>query len=124
MHPVPRYGPTVVTVESGETMLTTAACTLPSEERPGRLAEFDSLFATAVDRVERRADTVRLHLSRSEGVVERVEEVTAREAACCSFFTFRLHLDVGGAVSLDISAPPAYRSILDALAARAERMAS
>jgi len=35
-------------------LLTTDACTMPIAERPLRLAEFDGLFPTAVQRVERR----------------------------------------------------------------------
>ena len=51
-----------------EPLLTTDACTLPTAERPLRLAEFDELFATAVRRVERRGDEVRIHLVGDRGL--------------------------------------------------------
>jgi hypothetical protein len=45
-----------------------AACTLPTAERPVRLAEFDDLFATSVRRVDPVAAThARLHLTGPAG---------------------------------------------------------
>ena len=106
-----------------EPLLTTSACTLPTAERPLRLAEFDLLFATAVRRVERRGDGVRLHLAGERGLGARVRDLTAREASCCSFFTFA----IGGtdaALTLDVAVPPARQGILEALAARAEELSA
>jgi hypothetical protein len=104
-------------------LLTTDACTLPTADRPLRLAEFDTLFATAVRRVERRGSGVRLHLAGGEGLVERVRDLTAREASCCSFFAFGLDGTDDG-LTLDISVPPARKEILDALADRAEELSA
>lgn len=104
-----------------ETLLTTDACTMPTAERPLRLAEFNALFATSVRRVERRGTDVRLHLSGIPGLVEQVRDLTAREASCCSFFTFAV-VGTDQALTLDISVPPARQEILDALAARAEEL--
>jgi hypothetical protein len=65
------------------------ACTLPTAQRPLRLAEFDALFATAVKRVE-RVGVLRLRLTLT-GPVELediVRDLTERESRCCSFFAF------------------------------------
>ncbi|HEV7656358.1 MAG TPA: hypothetical protein VGP36_16710 [Mycobacteriales bacterium] len=92
-----------------------AACTLPTAERPVRLAEFDDLFATAVRGVDRRSPTqLTLTLAADPG---RVRDLARRETACCSFFTFRL--TDGDPLLLDIAVPPAYVDVLDALAERA-----
>lgn len=98
---------------------TADACTLPTADRPLRLAELDALFATAVRSVERRGNEVRMHLVGGEGLVMQVRDLTAREASCCSFFTFRLD-GTDQDLTLDIAVPPARQDVLDALADRAE----
>jgi hypothetical protein len=104
-------------------LLTTDACTMPTAERPLRLAEFDSLFAAAARSV-RRDDhgRVRIHLVGEPGLLDQVRSLTERETACCSFFTFTLE-GSDGDVTLDVSVPTERREILDALAARAEERA-
>lgn len=106
-----------------ETLLNTHACTMPTTERPLRLAEFDALFASAVTRVERRGGAVRMHLAGDRGLRDHVLDLTKRESTCCSFFTF----DLAGTdqeLTLDVAVPPARRAILDALAARADELAT
>ena len=106
-----------------ESLLTTDACTMPTTERPLRLAEFDDLFATSVRTVARRGSAVRMHLVGEEGLVDRVRDLTARESSCCSFFTFAIegtHHDL----TLDISVPPERQEILDALAERARELSA
>jgi hypothetical protein len=100
-----------------ENLLNTDACTMPTAERPLRLAEFDDLFTTAVRRVERHGNDVRMHLAGAAGLTERVRDLTARETQCCSFFTFAI-AGTDDDLTLDISVPPARREILDALAVR------
>jgi hypothetical protein len=96
------------------------ACTLPTTERPLRLAEFDTLFATAARSVERLGPThVRMRLTGDAGLADTVRDLTAREAACCSFFRFTV-TPAAEAVTLDIEVPAAYADVLDALAGRAE----
>jgi hypothetical protein len=106
-----------------EPLLTTDACTLPTAERPLRLAEFDALFATAVRRVERRGDAVRIHLAGERGLEAHVRDLTARESGCCSFFAFTI-TGSDQDLTLDIAVPPARRDILEALAARAEELSA
>ena len=99
------------------------ACTLPSADRPPRVAEFDDLFAAAVLGVHRGGPTeLALTLAAAPGRAELVRDLTRRETECCSFFTFRL--EDGDPLRLRVTVPPAYTDVLDALADRATRPAS
>lgn len=101
-------------------LLTTDACTLPTVERPLRLAEFDDLFRESVVGVARAGLSTTLTLRDADGLRERVLDLTRRESSCCSFFGFT----VGGddLVTLQITVPPAYAHILDALTDRAAEL--
>ena len=94
-----------------------AACTLPAVERPLRLAEFDDLFATAV-RGQRRLSPTRLRWRLDPATEKAARDLTGRETACCSFFTFTFAC-ADGAVRLDVQVPDAHVDVLDALADRA-----
>ncbi|MET7463195.1 hypothetical protein [Nonomuraea sp. NPDC005501] len=110
-----------------------AECTLPTEERPLRVAEFDELFATALRGLERIGPThLRLALDGGPQVEETTRGLTARETSCCSFFTFSLTtgslttgcLTADGArLILDVKVPSAHAGVLDGLQARALRSA-
>lgn len=94
------------------------ACTLPTAQRPLRLAEFDELFTTAVrsvERVDRRQ--VWLELAPEAAVAARAADLVVRETECCSFFTFTLTA-TGGRVSLRVAVPDGHVEVLDALADR------
>lgn len=99
------------------------ACTLPTAERPLRLAEFDELFATAVrEVVQVDATHTRLHLTGPAGLAARVRDLTARETECCSFFAFTTTPRPAAedeAVVLDIEVPAAHADVLASLAERA-----
>ncbi|BCB75070.1 hypothetical protein GCM10022251_35630 [Phytohabitans flavus] len=99
------------------------ACTLPTAERPLRLAEFDELFATAVRRVEPvTAEHVRMWLTGPAGLAETVRDLTARETQCCSFFSFTITPGAAGngeALWLDVVVPAQYTDVLGSLAQRA-----
>ncbi|WP_405085163.1 hypothetical protein [Microbispora sp. NBC_01389] len=95
------------------------ACTLPTAERPLRVAEFDALFAETVRAVRREERArLRLELAFSPEHAARAAELTARENGCCSFFTFTLTI-AGGGLTLDVAVPPGHAGVLDALQARA-----
>ena len=104
-------------------LLNTDACTLPTVDRPLRLAEFDALFEQSVTAVERRQNRTRLTLRGSPGLRAHVLDLTRRESACCSFFCFDLIGDDHGLV-LDIGVPWNRRDILDAMSLRAEALSS
>jgi hypothetical protein len=95
------------------------ACTLPSAERPLRIAEFDGLFAFVV-RAERR-DPTRLDLVLPRDVEAAAIDLARRESECCTFFTFDFEA-VGDGVVMHITVPQTQADVLDALAARCGRM--
>ncbi|SCE99244.1 hypothetical protein [Micromonospora chokoriensis] len=95
-------------------------CTLPTAERPLRLAEFDRFFTEAVRGLERlSAQHLRLHLDGGTQVEEAARDLTARESSCCSFFTFGLSRADAGLLSLDVRVSAAHVDVLDALVERA-----
>jgi hypothetical protein len=91
-------------------------CTLPTPERPLRVAEFDDLFS-AVRRSDRPQPTL-LDLVLPVDVEEAARALAARESECCSFFTFGFE-PAGDDVVMHISVPPQQVEVLDALEARA-----
>ncbi|MFJ5952620.1 hypothetical protein [Streptomyces noursei] len=96
-----------------------ASCTLPTEERPLRVAEWDALFAERLEQVSRPEPLrVRLDLRGGDGAEERVRDLAEREGGCCSFFTFAVAAD-GDAVALDITVDAVHAAVLDALERRA-----
>jgi hypothetical protein len=93
------------------------ACTLPTAERPLRVAEFDTLFATALRAVERPApDRLRLELDAAAAASAR--QLVARETRCCSFFDFRFTA-ADDRLLLDVRVPASRIDVLDGLARRA-----
>lgn len=113
------------------------SCTLPTAERPLRVAEFDSLFEQSAEEVVRVDPThLVVRLSGGSQVAERAVELAARETACCAFFTFRVveetvrevgnrpghQVGHGGAsqVRLEVDVSPQQAPVLSGLAARAE----
>jgi hypothetical protein len=96
-----------------------ASCTLPMPERPLRGAEFNSLFATALqslERIDRRH--LRLLLTGDDRLLPRIAELTARESECCSFFEFTV-TQAGDAVQVDVVVPDARADVLEGLARQA-----
>ncbi|TQS42967.1 hypothetical protein [Cryptosporangium phraense] len=92
-------------------------CTLPTAERPFRVAEFDALLRTArqTERVTKAHGRVLL----AERARARAEDLTARETECCSFFRFRFRSAPSG-FWLDITVPDEQVAVLDALLGPAE----
>ncbi|GAA4713940.1 hypothetical protein GCM10023215_66290 [Pseudonocardia yuanmonensis] len=88
------------------------ACTLPTAERPLRVAEFDELLSAGVTGSV-RVDARHLRLMLRPDRVADAADLAARESSCCSFFDFRLDGTV-----LDVRVPDSYVGVLDGLAAR------
>ena len=101
-----------------EDLMNTTACTLPTVERPLRLAEFDDLFRENVVAVDRDGLSAQLSLRGATGLRDRVVDLTSRESQCCSFFEFSVDGDDDG-ITLGIGVPAARAEILDALSDRA-----
>jgi hypothetical protein len=95
-------------------------CTLPTVERPLRVAEFDALFAERLVRVERLGPgQARIELQSGEDTVALARDLTERETSCCSFFSF----SVSGAddsTTIEVGVPASRADVLEALVARAE----
>jgi hypothetical protein len=101
-------------------LMATSACTLPTVERPLRLAEFDALFSLATS-VEYDGSTARLHFSGPPTLRDEVVELTARESQCCSFFAFSVE-GTDSEVDLGIGASTEHEPLVAALVARAEEL--
>lgn len=94
------------------------ACTLPTAERPLRVAEFDDLFATSLHGIARLTPTqLQLHLDAAVDATAR--DLTTRETSCCSFLAFEFTTGPAGQLLLDVTVPQAHVDVLDALAVRA-----
>jgi hypothetical protein len=94
------------------------SCTLPTEERPMRVAEWDTLFSERLTSLSRPEPLhLRLDLASGECVEDRVRDLVERESGCCSFFTFST-TPGQDLIRLDISVDQAHEPVLDALAAR------
>ncbi len=93
------------------------ACTLPTVERPFRVAEFDTLFAQHLKTVT-RIDPTTLDLTLAAEAEATTADLTARETECCSFFRFDLTPTSDDRLRLRITVPAAHIAVLDALSAR------
>ena len=122
LHSVPRYGFTVADM-TNDSMAAESwapeACTLPTQQRPLRIAEFDELFTEEVSEVQRTApDLALLYLRPEPAVAARAADLSVRETGCCSFFEFSL-VATGGHLTLQVRTPPEHVAVLDALVERA-----
>jgi hypothetical protein len=96
------------------------ACTLPTEQVPLRVAEFQDLFAWALGSLRRPEPTwLRLGLTDTPEVGASVADLVARETACCSFFAFSLSHGEDGWLWLDVRVPASHQAVLDGLAGQA-----
>jgi hypothetical protein len=93
------------------------ACTLPTVERPLRLAEFDNLFSAGLMAQQWLAPNV-LRWLLDPAVESVARDLTAHETECCSFFEFRFGVS-GDRLEVEVEVPPKRKEILDALAQRA-----
>jgi hypothetical protein len=95
------------------------ACTLPTVERPLRSAEFDSLFAEDVTRVDHTSPgQLELELRATPEAAARAAYLAVHEAGCCSFFAFDLSIG-DGRVTMTVSTDATHAAVLAALGDRA-----
>jgi hypothetical protein len=97
------------------------ACTLPTVERPLRVAEFDRLFAAATSAERLGPGQARIALPSDPEVAAQAADLVVRETRCCSFFTFSLTA-TAGRLHLDVTVPESQGSVLDAIVGRVERV--
>jgi len=99
------------------------ACTLPTEDQPIRLAEFESLFAERLERVAWSDDrTAVFHLTGGHDVAALVRDLAERESSCCSFFTFEVVQSASSVVTMRVGVPRRYRTVLRAMVDQAARV--
>jgi len=97
-----------------------------------RVAEFDDLFAAALIQVDRPSPTsLHLWLIGPAGLAAQVRDLTVRESACCSFFSFTVirlprgdgqgarRRDHAEELRLGVDVPAAHAGALSAVAQRA-----
>lgn len=95
-----------------DTSFVPASCTLPTADRPMRLAEFADLFATSAHTVDRVSPTrLRLRLDDDPAVAAAARDLAERETSCCAFFTFTF--GDGGELTVDV--PAVHAAVLDGL---------
>ncbi|BBY92283.1 hypothetical protein MGALJ_19520 [Mycobacterium gallinarum] len=94
------------------------ACTLPTSERPLRVAEFDDLFRLVLR--SKRVHLTRLDLCLPADVESAARDLAQRESECCSFFTFDFDLTRDELV-MRIEVPTSQADVLDALQVRTTR---
>jgi hypothetical protein len=96
------------------------ACTLPTADRPVRLAEFDAVFGQGLRRVSRLSDRrAQWEFTAGPDRAARIADLLRRETACCSFFTFAVTSGAPGTAVVDVTVPVAQVRVLDALNQRA-----
>jgi hypothetical protein len=88
------------------------ACTLDAGAMPERMAAWQHLAAHVVERVD-VPEGVQVRFGSAVSAAE-VADLAAKEQACCSFFRFGVGI-ADGETTLDISAPPEARTMVDAL---------
>ncbi|MGI5217680.1 hypothetical protein [Nocardia sp. CA-290969] len=106
-----------MTISAGSSGWAPDACTLPTAERPIRVAEFDRLFADSA-RSARRARPDRFELVLDPAAEPDARGLAAQESSCCSFFTFDFDTTTEGLV-MGVEVPATYVDVLDAFADRA-----
>ncbi|WP_084965114.1 hypothetical protein [Thermoactinospora rubra] len=81
---------------------------------PQRLEEYRQLFARALVGREKTGRGVRFRFRAEPGLRAHIEDLAAREKACCAFFAFEVTLD-GGEIVWDwaVSDDDAARAVLD-----------
>ena len=101
---------------------TTEMCTLPTAERPVRVAEFDELFSRHGVSVTRSGETsATFEFAGDADLANRVRDLAERESSCCSFFDFVVSEPGADKVMLSVSVPVGQTQVLAGLIARAER---
>ncbi len=88
------------------------ACTLPTSERPLRVAEFDDLFACVLR--SERVQPTQLDLCLPADFESAARDLARRESECCSFFTFDFE-SIADCVVMHIGVPPSQVEVLDAI---------
>jgi hypothetical protein len=90
-------------------------CTLPTEERPLRVTEFDDLFRHV--RNWTRPDPTSLELLLPSATEAAARDLARRESQCCEFFSFEFEAVADGVV-MRIHVPATQTAVVDAIEGR------
>jgi hypothetical protein len=106
-------------VSADELAWAPTACTLPTADRPIRVAEFDDLFRRSL-LGQQRLNPTRLRWRFESGSEATARGLADRESSCCPFFTFTFTVagDQNG-LQVDVEVPSEQVEVLDALEQRA-----
>jgi hypothetical protein len=99
-------------------------CSLDAAGVADRMAEFERLFASALASQRSEPGRLRLEFALAGEEEAAVRDLLAREAECCTFFSFGIERDAERLV-VTMGVPQAAQPMLDefeALAARASRV--
>lgn len=105
-------------MDSGAEAWVPQSCALPTVAQPIRVAEFDTLFTTALRSQQRLSPSV-LRWELDPAAEQAARALAARESACCTFFDFTFSQAADGVFWVQVQVPPGQVGVLDALAARA-----
>jgi hypothetical protein len=94
---------------------TPLACTLGPRAMRDRQILVQDLLRRHDARVEWITDGARLCFAEVPGLAAALAELVELERACCPFFTFRMTAEAG-ALTLEVTAPPAGADLVRALA--------
>lgn len=98
------------------------SCSLPTAERPLRIAEFDDLFATSLRAVERVGSTTTRLILKADAI-GAARGLAARESSCCTFFSFEFAPNGAEQIAMLVTVPGEQVGVLDALTVRARAAA-
>lgn len=99
-----------------------SACTIPTENQPLRVAEFDDFFSHNALALSRPTpNQLRIEIQPEPDAASRAAALAVKETGCCSFFTFEMTISVGS-VELTVSTAETHAAVLAALGERAERL--
>lgn len=88
------------------------ACSLDSDELPGRLRDWEDLLVHVTDRAAIEGG-VRLELDPATPI-DQVARMVGAEQSCCNFFAFAITVD-GRGIGLEVRAPAVAGPIVDSL---------
>lgn len=92
-------------------------CTLPTVDRPLRVAAIDQFVIDSVLSID-QVDPTTLRLIIDGAAIDRARDLAAQETVCCTFFDFTMTPLADGTATMQVSAPAAQLPVLEALAAR------
>jgi len=99
------------------------SCTLDHAGGLRRIAEFREVFDRAYLGSERVGDASRWRFQNQSGLVDELQQLAAKEMACCQFFDFQVRT-VGNEIWWDIRTPTTAKPVAEEFFALPQRVAT